>query len=114
MDYKEVNAVCQPGDDVASRDWYAWNNKMPPGPARLIVTGIVTVGNPGVEPMLVIANPQGINPSHLLLNIFLCQKPGKWPSVVVDKPVRFEQHSNPMYTHVDIVGGPSIEIFDAH
>lgn len=113
---KEVDfsAACTAGDEAESRDWYAWNNKMPPGPARLIVTGIVTVSNPGVEPMLAIANPPGINPAHLLLNLYLCQKPGIWPQIVVDKPVRFEQHSNPLLTHVDIAGGPSIEIFDAH
>lgn len=114
MSDNEYQAVCTPGDNAESRDWFAWNNKMPPGPARLIVTGVVTVANPGVEPILVIANPQGINPAHLLLNLFLCQKPGIWPAVVVDKPVRFEQHSDPNYTHVDIVGGPSIEIVDVH
>jgi hypothetical protein len=45
---------------IDTRDWYAWNNLQPPGPVSFHVTGEVLVPNPGVHPLLVPKNPQGI------------------------------------------------------
>jgi hypothetical protein len=76
---------------VESQDWYAWIDLMPPGPNHLHVMGEVQVPNPGVDPFLATKHPQGINPSILLLDLHLVQRPGIWPDVVVWKQVRYDR-----------------------
>jgi len=118
MSHQKFDETCTPCIGTAVRNMAAWNNKMPPGPGSLIVTAQVEVPNPGVEPMLVVAVPQGINPAILILDLYMCQKPGIWPQVVCEKPVRHDQGINPLYTQVDIRCGGDIvgsaDIFDAH
>lgn len=87
--------------NVATRDWYAWNNVMPPGPHRFHVVGEVEVPNPGVDVLLVPKNPQGINPKILLLDLILIQRPGIWPQLVVWKPARYDK-VNVTYDSVQI------------
>lgn len=77
--------------DTKSRDWYAWMDLMPPAPFDLHVVGEIEVANPGVTPLLVPKSPQGINPRILLLDLYLCQAPGNWPSVVVWKQARYDK-----------------------
>lgn len=80
-----------PCDAIETRDWYAWNNLMPPPPNRFFITGEVLVPNPGVVPVLCFKVPQGINPSILLLDLWTIQLPGVWPQVLVWKTVRYER-----------------------
>lgn len=88
---------------VNTRDWYAWNNLMPPKPDDFHVTGWVEVANPGVDPHLIYRTPQGINPDIILLDLVLVQKPGVWPQVVVWKQVRYDEiPSYRNYTLADI------------
>lgn len=75
---------------IDTSDWFAWVNAMPPGPPSLHVTGIVTAPNPGYEARLAPASPQGINPRDLILNVSLTRKPGVWPQVVTQIPVRYD------------------------
>ncbi|NUM53020.1 MAG: hypothetical protein HUU46_05195 [Candidatus Hydrogenedentes bacterium] len=86
---------------IATRDWYAWNNLMPPKPDDFHVTGEVQVGNPGIEVLLTPRTPQGINPTILILDLILVQLPGVWPQVVVWKPVRYDKN-NATYKQVQI------------
>lgn len=74
-----------------TKDWYAWNNLMPPKPDDFHVTGWVEVPNPGVEPHLLYKTPQGINHSIILLDLVLVQKPGIWPRILVWKQVRYDE-----------------------
>lgn len=74
-----------------SEGWYAWNDRMPPPPDKLLVVGNVQVANPGVVASLSKRVPQGINATILLLDLELTQKPGMWPQVVTWKPVRYEE-----------------------
>lgn len=80
---------------VDTADWYAWVNRMPPGPASFHVTGTVVLPSPGYEVALRVAAPQGINPSQLLLSLEVKAKPGFWPQVITTQTVRFEL---PSYT----------------
>ncbi len=52
---------------VDTRNWYAWNNQMPPPPDDFHVVGEVEVPNPGVEVRLVERVPAG-NQSCLLVD----------------------------------------------
>jgi len=79
------------GGAPQTRDWYAWNNKMPPKPDDFHIVGEVLVANPGVEVALHRRDPQGINPQMLQLTLTLNQKPGVWPSVLTWQEVRFDK-----------------------
>lgn len=74
-----------------TKDWYAWIDLMPPSPYHLHVVGEVLVPNPGVDPLLTPREPQGINPTILLLDLHLIQKPGMWPQLLVWKQVRYDK-----------------------
>lgn len=91
----------------ATRDWYAWNDTMPPKPDTFHVVGEVQVPNPGVEVLLVPRNPQGINPKILLLNLVLVQRAGLWPQLVVWKRAHYEK-VNAAYTSVQIFSGDEV------
>ena len=77
--------------NVATSDWYAWNNAMPPGPTTFHVVGEVEVPNPGVEVFLVPKVPQGISKDILLLDLVLVQRPGIWPQLVMWKRADYEK-----------------------
>jgi hypothetical protein len=93
---------------MQTKNWHAWINTMPPGPARLHVVGDVEVGNPGIDPVLTEKVPQGINPAILLLDLHLVQQPGVWPQVVTCKQARFDKVLAPgaaRYTEVEVFAG---------
>ena len=91
MKEQKADGCVVPCSNADSRDWHAWINLMPPGPNQLHVIGEVQVPNPGVDPILVTKHPQGINPSILLLDLHLIQRPGIWPDVVVWKQARYDK-----------------------
>lgn len=76
---------------VATSNWYAWNNKMPPKPDDFHIVGDVEVPNPGVDVELIPATPQGFNPAILLMNLILTQRPGIWPALITTKQVRYDR-----------------------
>lgn len=76
---------------VDTSDWYAWLNKMPPGPASFHVHGTVQLPTPGFEVRLVPASPQGINPRQLILDLLVTPLPGIWPHIVTSVSVRYDQ-----------------------
>ena len=76
---------------VDTADWYAWINRMPPGPASFHLIGTVLVPNPGVSARLVKATPQGINPAELIMDLELDQAPGFWPQRVTSVSVRYDE-----------------------
>jgi hypothetical protein len=87
-----------------TRDWYAWNNLMPPRPDDFHIVGEVQVANPGVDVLLVPKVPQGINPKILLMDLVLVQRPGIWPQIVVWKQARYDK-VNVTYDNVQIFCG---------
>lgn len=76
---------------VDTTDWYAWLNRMPPGPASFHVTGVVYLPTPGYDARLVLATPQGINPNELILDLQVAPRPGHWPHVITPVSVRYDQ-----------------------
>lgn len=78
---------------VDTSDWYAWVNKMPPGPASMHVTGVVQLPTPGFDVSLVPASPQGINPADLILDLVIQPRKGTWPDVITPASVRFDLSS---------------------
>jgi len=94
---------------ISTRDWYAWNNLMPPKPDDFHVVGEVLVNDPMVSVSLVPKIPQGINPNILLLDILLIQLPlSQLPGTIKGgptwKPVRYDR-VNVTYTQVQIFHG---------
>lgn len=79
-----------PGPVVDTADWYAWVNRMPPGPASFHVTGTVYLPTPGYDAVLVPASPQGINPAELILDLVVTTRPGFWPEVITPATVRYD------------------------
>ncbi|RDY61525.1 hypothetical protein [Flagellimonas nanhaiensis] len=108
MEEEKTESLVIPCNGAESKDWYAWVNKMPPPPDDFHVVGEVLVPNPGVEPILIPKQPQGINPQILLLDLFLHQKPGIWPRVMVWKPVRYDKMHNVPYTQVTVFCGDEV------
>ncbi|HEX3151564.1 MAG TPA: hypothetical protein VHR66_26040 [Gemmataceae bacterium] len=96
---RKEGVICK--QPPATRDWFAWNNFMPPKPDDFHVVGEVQVPNPGVDLLLVPRNPQGINPHILLLDLILVQRPGLWIQIPVWKSVRYDKY-NASYTSVQI------------
>jgi hypothetical protein len=91
----QVNDPCTtPNPDprpVQTADWYAWLNRMPPGPPSFHMTGTVLLPHPGYEARLVKAAPQGINIRELILDLLLQERPGFWPQVVTPVSVRYDE-----------------------
>src|SRR5437016_3933113 len=88
---------------IKTQNWHAWINKMPPSPDTLHVRGEVEVSNPGIEVVLFKRQPQGINPAIILLDLFLIQRPGIWPTITMLKPAVYEEVGrNLPYTTVDV------------
>ena len=90
---------------METRNWYAWLNEMPPKPDDFHVTGEVKVANPGMQALLTMREPQGINPQVLLLDLHLIQQPGMWPQVLTWVQARYDSVICPngvKYQHVEI------------
>ncbi|MBC3809862.1 hypothetical protein [Undibacterium aquatile] len=88
---------------IQCRDWHAWLNTMPPKPDDFHVAGDVVVGNPGVEAIFTMREPQGINPTILILDLYLNQKPGNWPQVMTCAPAKFSRVMPPNSTSYQAV-----------
>ncbi|MGR2681370.1 MULTISPECIES: hypothetical protein [Chromobacterium] len=91
---------------LQSRNWHAWLNAMPGHPKSLHVAGDVVVANPGVEAVLTMREPQGINPAILMLDLHLVQKPGMWPQVLAVANARYDRvlpPGAPKYTAVEVL-----------
>ncbi len=78
-----------PCEGVSTRDWYAWNNRMPPKPDHFHIVGEVEVPNPGVDAELVPRQAKG--KKTLAFDLVLTQRPGIWPQMLTWKPVRYDK-----------------------
>ena len=92
----------------SSAAWHAWINQMPGGPKSIHVVGDIVVANPGVEAILTMRQPQGINQFILILDLSLSQRSGVWPQVITNVQPRFDRvllPSEPMYTSIGVYMG---------
>ncbi len=76
---------------VETADWYAWLDKMPPGPPSFHLTGVARMPTPGYEVKLVKAAPQGINPKELILDLQVTPLRGIWPQVITPMSLRYDE-----------------------
>ncbi|WP_116812179.1 hypothetical protein [Steroidobacter cummioxidans] len=84
---------------MQTRDWAAWIDRMPPPPDGFHVVGEVELGNPGMVAQLVYRQPQGINPTILLLDLEVEQRPGTWPDKIEWVKVRYDVTVTPQMPH---------------
>lgn len=103
-----------------AKNWGAWINRMPPGPASLHVVGNLMLSNPGQVPVLKPATPQGTNERVLILDLTMDQKPGMWPQVILPGQARYDAPNyttKPPHSQVTIrTGGQeiTIDVYDVH
>lgn len=67
----EAKGAGKPTCPLGSRDWKAWANEMPGAPRSLHVHGQVLAPTPCYDVVLKPAEPQGINPKQLILEVSL-------------------------------------------
>lgn len=110
MEEKTVENSCVIScENTQTRDWYAWNNLMPPKPDDFHIVGEVLVPNPAVIAKLSPKEPQGINPDILLMDLILIQKPGIWPQVMTWVQARYDKVLvNSTYKQVQIFCGKDV------
>jgi hypothetical protein len=74
---------------IETREWYAWNDLMPPKPDFFHLTGEVQVPNPGVEVTL---HPRGdTKGSTINMDLVLTQRAGNWPQVETWKAAAYRR-----------------------
>ncbi|WPO39447.1 hypothetical protein [Tardiphaga sp. 42S5] len=84
----------------------AWIDKQPPGPNKLIVVGKIEVNTGGWKATLKPAEPQGINPDILILQLATIEPTGNVIQVISTIDARYEQSPSARdYTDVTIMHG---------
>ena len=88
-----------------NKDWYAWEDQMPPNPPgpTLYVTGEVETSGGNIVPVLKPAVPQGINPKILILDLTLLDTHRPGIAVVDYRTAWYSQDVTPgQYSQVQI------------
>jgi hypothetical protein len=94
---------------IECQDWTATINTGPPGgSALLVVTGRCTLPTPGYHCELRRHDPQGVEPSNLLLELIVVEPSGVQPMVRTDYPLRFEIKPVSGYKTVSVLHHPII------
>jgi hypothetical protein len=122
-----VNVQPEPVQDGGSQDggssggpkfeceWSAVHDFMPPRPARLRVNGTCIMPTPGYKLTLTRAEPQGINPNILLLNLEVETPGGIVPQVLTPTPVAYEEVTDHHYLQVTILpDGATVDVQEVH
>ena len=77
-------------DGINTRNWYAWNNFMPPKPDFFNVIGEVEVSNPGVQVLLCPPESTDLNQDIISLDLILVQQPGTWTTNTTWTKARYD------------------------
>jgi hypothetical protein len=86
-------------------EWLAIEDRMPPGPPRLRVGGVLQAPTSGYQASLTKAEPQSINRKILLLNLNVTKPTGEVLKVITPLPVRYEEEvEEGEYTQVTVQG----------
>ena len=91
---------------LETKNWRAWIDLKPPRPNRFHIASDVLAGNPGVQALLVVQEPEGITPAILQLELRLIQQSGEWPPIPTWVKAEYYQMLAPggvKRTQVDIV-----------
>jgi hypothetical protein len=89
--------------EVGKCAWTAVHDFQPPGPATLRVTGVCTMPTPGYTLTLRRAEPQGINPNILLLNLTVEPPTGMVAQVLTPTEVVYEETTDQQIDQVSIL-----------
>lgn len=84
------------------RDWSAWHDRMPGVEPTLYVTGECMAPTPEYTCTLRRAEPQGINPRDLLLELVMTPPGGVIPQVLTPCSIRYEEKTSFEYDTVSI------------
>ncbi|HEX7239829.1 MAG TPA: hypothetical protein VF263_06160 [Longimicrobiaceae bacterium] len=92
------------GEGAARMDcqWYALHDWMPPRPPRLRVTGTCVMPTPGYTLTLTRAQPQGINPDILELELSVTPPDGVAATVLTPAEVEYYEETTHHYRQVHI------------
>lgn len=82
--------------------WSAILDMMPPNPGRLTVSGSCTCPTGGYKAVLKKADPQGINPSILILELETVAPTGTVNQMVTTYDVSYVEAGSPEYAQVEI------------
>lgn len=86
-----------------TKEWSAWCDTMPPGPPRLHVRGKVEFTTGGYKAELVRAEPQGINPAILLLDLMITAPTDDVVTQPIDvQEVCYDEEADGCYQQVQI------------
>lgn len=97
------------------RNWAAWIDLQPPGPATLHVTGECEFPSGGFSVELRRHEPQGFNPRDLLLDKIVTPPSGPVIEVITTVEARYREETAAEFDTVTILpDGPSIEVTQAH
>ena len=102
-----------------TKDFSAWINLMPGTEPKLIVTGRVETNSGSLQPHLVEADPQGINPKILLLNLTIVDSGGIGTADINYRDTRFEKPAvKDQYIDVEVIfegkSCVSMKVSEAH
>lgn len=103
--------------DTLSAGWRATQDRQPPPPYTLLVEGTPSLPTPAHTPVLKRAEPQGVNPRVLILNLTAIAPAYPAPQVVTPAPVRYDERSGREYDQVAIrstVATAADETIDVH
>ncbi len=96
------------------RDWVAWMNRQPPGPATLNVAGECEFPSGGFTVELQRHEPQGFNPRDLLLDKIVTPPSGPATAAVTAVEVRYCEETTASFDTVTILpDGPSVKVREA-
>jgi len=85
--------------------WWAWEDMMPGGPRSLHVVGQIMMPTPGYKLTLTRSEPQGINPTVLLLDLKETPPPGIVAQHLALTKVIFDESPAPrLYSHIHVRG----------
>lgn len=91
-------------EPLVANEWRAWETMM--GTRTLHVRGVVMLPTPGHVAKLAEAQPQGINPRVLLLELRNEAPSDPDPDVMTAREVAFEKVAAPLYDAVHVKGFP--------
>ena len=94
-------------------DWVAYHDHEPPGPATLRVIGTCLFGRTGYTVALRRAEPQGVNPGDLILDLDV-DEPDVGAHVLTEVEARYEEVTDVEYDTVTIRPGPTIAVQEVH
>lgn len=105
-----------PADNAGTcRGWSAWHDHQPPGPPVLHVRGECEFPTAGYSVELRRAEPQGIDPKNLLLNLVVRAPTGPASQVITKLEARFSEETDIEYETVTILpDGGSVPVRDVH